>query len=152
LGVTELQFGLTEGGLRGMKNSGCLRHLAVVIERQLNTYHWVQGQLSTRVLSRECRVWYESGRVSVYHEFFKSEGPTYTKQFEIKQLRSGLVVACVHMFDPHNVLIIVLAPLMWCLQLSRPESMSSNSMKKSTTARVTSISTEDILVRADFSK
>ena len=83
---------------------------------------------------------------------FGSRGRTYTKQFEIKQLRSGLMAVCVDMFDPHNVSIIVLAPLMWYLQLSRPESMSSNSIKRSTTARVTSISTEAILLRADFSK
>lgn len=78
--------------------------------------------------------------------------PTYTKQFEIKQLRSGLMVVCVDIFGSHIVSMIVLAPLMWYLQLSRPESISSNSMKRSTTARITSISTEAMLLRADFSK
>jgi hypothetical protein len=33
--ITELQFGSTGGGPRGMKSSGCLLRLAVVIERHL---------------------------------------------------------------------------------------------------------------------
>ena len=146
-----LRFGLAGGGLRGMKSSGCLLRLAVVIERQLKMYHWVRGQSSLRALSRECRTWCGSGQC-VLRIWFESRGPTCTKQFEIKQLRSGLMAVCVDNLGPHNVSIIVLAPLMWYLQLSCPESMSSNSMKRSTTARVTSISTEAILVRADFSK
>ena len=55
VGIIELQFGLVGGGLRGMKSSGCLLRLAVAIERQLKTSHWVRGQSSMRALSRECR-------------------------------------------------------------------------------------------------
>ena len=83
--------------------------------------------------------------------YFESRGATNTKQLEIKHLRSALMVLCVDRLDSHKDSIIDLAPLMWYLQLSRPESMSSNSIRRSTTARVTSISTETKLVRADLS-
>ncbi len=56
------------------------------------------------------------------------------------------------MFGAHNVEMMVLAPLMWWRQLSRPESMSSNSMKRRTTARVMSMSAEVIRVRVDLSR
>lgn len=44
VGIIELRFALAGGGLRGMKSSGCLLRLAVVIERLLKTYRWVRSQ------------------------------------------------------------------------------------------------------------
>ena len=76
----------------------------------------------------------------------------YIKQFATKQRRSGLVEFSVQTSDPHNFSIIVLAPLMWYLQSSRPESMSSYSMNRSTTARTTSVCGELVPTRADCSK
>ena len=55
---------------------------------------------------------------------------TYTKQFETRHLRIGLIVLAGIKFEPHSFWMIFLAPSMWCLQSSRPVSSSSNSTNK----------------------
>lgn len=91
-----------------MKNSGCLLRLGVVIWRLSRMNRWVRDPSSSRVLSQGCRIWFHSDQ---YVQKIQSEWQAYTKQFEIKQLRNGLSVVCANMFGPHNVSIIVLAPL-----------------------------------------